>query len=138
MIKKLDRTLRHERGSGFIISEPVSIGEMQEKVNELVDAVNELQATISKMENIECSENVQPVAESRSENVQDKFSQYRDWAGKLCRFWNIKKDDAIYDILEEVIADWSYQFKTKRDYIFDHCEPVKPDDNIIYKGDNNE
>jgi hypothetical protein len=82
-------------------------------------------------------ENVQPDAETRSGNVQDKFAQYRRWAGKLCRFWDIDKDKAIYDILEEVIADWSYQFKTKRDYIFDHCEPVLPTDNVIYKGGDN-
>ena len=37
----------------------VSISAMAGKINALVDAVNELQATISKMENVERSENVQ-------------------------------------------------------------------------------
>lgn len=48
-----------------------------QKINELVDAVNELQATISKMKNVECSENVQPVAETRPENVQNDHYWYK-------------------------------------------------------------
>ena len=98
--------------------------------------INELQM---KLEPEKCktrSENVQPDAESRSENVQDKFAQYRDWAGKLCRFWNVDKDKAIYGILEEVKADWAYRFQKKgENYLFDHCEPVKPDEDIIYRGE---
>jgi hypothetical protein len=42
MIEKLERKLRRERDGGFTISGPVSVGELQEKINELVDVVNAL------------------------------------------------------------------------------------------------
>lgn len=146
MIEKLD-VIKHTDNlydkNGFITN--VACGEATiSKVNELIDAVNELQEfadvadkNLAKlMEEATCSENVQPDAESRSENMQDKFAQYRDWAGKLCRFWNVDKDKAIYGILEEVKADWAYRFQKKgENYLFDHCEPVKPDEDIIYRGE---
>lgn len=99
MLKKLERTLRHEIDSDFTISEPVSIGEMQEKINELVDAVNtiqkereaerfEIQEWIDILEAVRKSvnvhekqidelqtrsENVQPDVKIRSENVQPDY-----------------------------------------------------------------
>ena len=111
------------------------------KINELVDKVNDLttnldgqartlveqQAKISILE-----EHAHPTATTEP---ADPYAEQRKWAGKLCRFWNEDKNRAIYDTLEEVIANWSYQFRTKSDYVFDHCEPVKPDDDIIYKGE---
>ena len=116
--------------------------EQVEAFNALVDIVNELQKQIDK---VSCAilDLATPNGENKTlKSIQvepaDPYAKYRKWNGKLCRFWNVNKDDAIYDILEEVITDWSYQFKTKRDYIFDHCEPVKPDDDIIYKGNANE
>lgn len=122
MIEKLDRTLRHEIDSGFTISEPVSIGEMQEKVNELVDAVNELQknVTISKMEKVEIP--ADPYAEQR-------------WVGHLCKLWT--GDSLVrYGILRGIAlnrkkTNYPYQALSTS---FEHCEPVKPDDDIIYKG----
>ena len=129
-----------------------------DKINQLIDAVNtiqkereaerfEIQEWIGILEAVRKSVNVHErqidklqmklepkKCKTRSENVQDKFAQYRDWAGKLCRFWNVDKDKAIYGILEEVKADWAYRFQMKgENYLFDHCEPVKPDEDIIYK-----
>lgn len=132
-------TIQKEReAERFEIQEWIGIIEaVRKSVNVHENQIDELQKheeqhldLLTELNEMRLHQNKTP-----AENVQDKFAQYRDWAGKLCRFWNKNKDRAIYDILEEVIADWSYQFKTKRDYIFDHCEPVKPDDDIIYKGE---
>jgi hypothetical protein len=135
---------------------------LAEKINELVDIVNaiqkereaewfEIKEWIGILEAVRKSVNIHEKqidelqmklepekCETLTENMQDKFAQYRDWAGKLCRFWNIDKDKAIYGILKEVKADWAYHFQMKGDYLFDHCEPVLPTDNAIYKGGDNE
>jgi hypothetical protein len=133
-------TIQKEReAEWFEIQEWIGILEaVRKSVNIHEKQIDGLQMKVEPEKCETRSENVQTDAETRSGNVQDKFAQYRRWAGKLCRFWDIDKDKAIYDILEEVIADWSYQFKTKSDYIFDHCEPVLPTDNAIYKGGDNE
>lgn len=149
MIEKLDRRLRQERDSGFTISEPVSIGEMQEKLNELVDAVNNQQIQLN---NHECrlldlqnqiNEHDQEIddcaAISKMENVQDKFAEQRKWIGKLCRFWNFKDgaiDIGILKAVDNLKPTIPYVNDLDCSYAF--CEPVKPDDDIIYKGGDNE
>lgn len=102
-------------------------GECLEKLNELIDAVNEIMTWRFETDD---------ETPEKCETPVDPYAQYRGWAGKLCRFWNIDKDKAIYGILEEVKADWAYRFQMKGEkYLFDHCEPVKPDDDIIYRGE---
>lgn len=130
------------------------------KINELVDAVNELQKheeqhldlltqlnemrlhqkkepTISKMEKVESrSENVQTDTESRSENVQDEFAEQRKWEGKLCWFWDADPEDKIVDILSCIDISDKYPYvMCDRQVHYKHCEPVKPDDDIIYRGE---
>ena len=93
------------------------------KINEVIDAVNELQTR---------QENVQPDTESRSENVQDKFAEQRKWIGTLCRCWDSDINDDTWGILQDIKDN-----KTEKYYLYgigyEHCEPVKPDDDIIYK-----
>ena len=92
MIEKLKPTIK---GFDDKPAMPTAI-EFFNKINELVDAVNELQATISKMEKVETPpENVQPDAESRPENVQDKFAEQRKWIGKLCMFRIYARKDSL-------------------------------------------
>lgn len=102
-----------------------------DKINELVDAVNELQATISKMKN---------VAENRNfaENAQDPYAEQRKWIGKLCRFWDTNIGENVWGILggidfseNEKYPYWCDQLQEQ----YQNCEPVKPDDDIIYKGE---
>jgi hypothetical protein len=135
-IQKLERTLRHEIDSDFTISEPVSIGEMQEKINELVDAVNVLQAQVAILE-----EHAHPTA--RTETA-DPYAEQRKWIGKLCHFWNkTEYTDDIYGFLTDIVPTNKYNaednyfvpFKDEFGSFYEHCEPVKPDDDIIYKGE---
>ena len=100
------------------------------KINELVDAVNELQTR---------PENVQPVAETRPENVQDKFAEQRKCICKLCWFWHDDKTDKVVGILTGVFDEADRPFERNIDQtLYKNCEPVKPDDDIIYQGGDNE
>lgn len=96
---------------------------VQQTINQLVDAVNELQATISKMEKVE-----------PAENVQDKFAEQRKWIGYLCWFWDDKYDLKTAGVLEDITTIEEEFHYAKKDTctVWKHCEPVKPDDDIIY------
>lgn len=111
------------------------------KINELVDVVNELQC-----KNVHIESDLQDLMYPKEikgelgENVQDKFAEQRKWIGKLCWFWN--RNDKHCGILTTVFDNNKYgkddqieEYPYQRDSIgsWQHCEPVKPDDDIIYK-----
>lgn len=109
--------------------------ELRHKINELVDVVNELQdklATNSKMGKAETpAENVQPGPESHPENVQN----IKDWIGKLCWFWNDDLDDKDCAILSDIpVRNFSSTYVSADGFRYKHCDPVRPDDEIIFKG----
>jgi hypothetical protein len=143
MIEKLNEHDVVDPKTGKVIGKiGCDLREIMDKLNELVDAVNELQATISKMEKVERSENVQTDTETRSENVHAVCPAVK-YMGKVCRFWNGdngKKFKNIGVLIEILSADNKrrYTCASKPKKHFEFCEPVKPDDNIIYKGDDNE
>lgn len=102
------------------------------KINELVDAVNELQLTVSKMENLE---HLKKIGQG-FKNLQDPYAEQRKWIGKLCWFWDENPEDKIVDGLSHI------DISNKHPYVmcdhqvhYKHCEPVKPNDDIIYKGE---
>lgn len=114
------------------------------KINILVDAVNAMQnlwleVAIVKKTILELqtrAENVQPNTESRQENVQDPFAEQRKWIGKLCRFWDKDYEDCIYDTLHHIDPNCVYKYcRRELGGGYSHCEPIKPDDDIIYKGE---
>ena len=73
----------------------------------------------------------------------DKFTEQRKWVRKLCWFWDDEKEEKVCGILTTIDSDCGlsdrcpYWNDTTSNW-FEHCEPVKPDDDIIYKGGNNE
>ena len=92
-------------------------------LNQLVDAVNELQHDNSEKANCQ-------------ENVQDMFAEQRRWIGKLCKFRYGLGVTPTYGILGEIFPDSVFPYyKKDTDTYWKYCEPVKPDDNIIYKGE---
>ena len=107
------------------------------KINELVDAVNYHQKWLSEIQRDKDTQNIS------IENVQDKFSEQRKWIGKLCWFWDDEKEEKVCGILTTIDSDCGlsdmcpYWNGTTSNW-FEHCEPVKPDDTIIYKGGDNE
>lgn len=81
------------------------------------------------------------VTENRksSKIEQDPYTEQRKWIGKLCRFWDddafITSNDWAFGILTSIDKGMQYQYCCNENCNFKHCEPVKPDDDIIYKGE---
>lgn len=122
------------------------------KVNELVDVVNHIKEeydiqiaeierrisafddpTYHEAEPETRPENVQSDPETRSENVQvDEIEQAEKWIGKLCWFSQIYECHQHIAILKRISESGLYVTDDGELY-YAYCEPVKPDDDIIYK-----
>lgn len=116
-------------------------GECLEKLNELIDVINalveennihekqidELQMKIEPEKRETPAENVQPDAESRPENVQDKFAEQRKWIGCLVRYkicdW---QGGWCVDVLDEIVDHPIYPFKMRNGDTAAVCEVVEP------------
>lgn len=113
------------------------------KINELVDIVNELQKQIDKMS---CAilDLATPNGENKalesikaeSKTPADPYAEQRKWIGCLCRFWNFKDgavDIGILKAVDNLIP--AIPYISDIDCSYAYCEPVKQDDDIIYKGE---
>ena len=135
--------------------EPMSPMEsvLLEKINEIIDTVNTIQKE-REAERFEIQEWIGIVEDLRkqfsklqhdnsekanSQEPADPYAEQRKWIGCLCRFWFDNKKQADLGILGS-IDDYSFHpyFNADLGCNYKYCEPVKPDDSIIYKGDNNE
>ena len=71
----------------------------------------------------------------------DPFEEYKKWVGKLCLFGFVDEGDAGYMILEK-FNDTSImcgnRFIASDNIGYRFCEPVRPDDDVIYKDAVNE
>lgn len=102
--------------------------QLHRKINEIIDAVNEISTW-----RFDCDD------ETRAENVRDKAEQ-RKWIGCVCRFWYDNPDDTTLDYLGKIQTGENgivYYGKETYDW-FPHCEPILPTDDAIYKGGDNE
>lgn len=144
MIEKLPFAEIHSGGEDMVDRvefKPVSSCETQHKINELVDAVNELQKQIDKMS---CAilDLATPNGENKAlESIKaesktpiDPYAEQRKWIGKLCWFWDIQEEYKFVGILREVADNGTY-FQKDGIVSYLNCEPVKPDEDIIYKGE---
>ena len=95
------------------------------KINELVDAVNEIMTWRFETD------------EEPAENLQDPYGEQRKWIGKVCWFWDNDNTNSSCGILTSIDTETfkEPQFVCNDEYDYEHCEPVKPDDDIIYKGE---
>ena len=107
--------------------------ELSNKINELVDVVN----GILDYAPLEMDMKAEP------KTPADPYAEQRKWIGKLCRFWDEKEEEKVFGILTTIDSDCGlsdmcpYWNDTTKNW-FEHCEPVKPDDDIIYKGGKDE
>ena len=141
MIKKLPFETKQTEYEGKIFTTETHTNpyDMQVKINELVDAVNGIldyaplemamkvepaeNTTISKMENV-------------AKNAQDPYAEQRKWIGKLCRFWIFKDGAVDIGILKAVDnLNPTLPYINDLDCSYAYCEPVKPNDDIIYQKD---
>ena len=129
------------------------------KINELVDAVNAIQKEreaerfeIQEWIGIVCDLRSRvPVVESRVSILEehahptattepaDPYAEQRKWRGKLCKFWDDsdEPENCVYDVLYNIF-DLHHEycpFQCGNGEWYEYCEPVKPDDDIIYRGE---
>lgn len=143
----LDLKVGNYKGTEFDIIPAETFAMVCRKINELIDVVNELQEfadvadkNLAKlMEEATRAENVQPEPKTGPENVHAVCPAIK-YMGKVCRFWNAnngKKFKNIGVLIEILSADNKrrYTCASKPKKHFEFCEPVKPDDDIIYRGE---
>lgn len=116
-----------------------SCAKINEKLNEVIDAVNRHEDIIrqigewgsSKGECLWC-ENLTAV------NLDDPYTEQRKWIGKLCWFSNGDGFDEV-GYLTEIDPDMpEAKFRCDCHDYYEECKPVSPDDDIIYKGGDND
>lgn len=110
-----------------------------QKINELVDAVNGILAAQEQYATI-YKEDIVPMLTPENEEPADPYAEQRKWVGKLCRFWDDadKPENCVCDILCNIFDITHHEdcpFQCGNGEWYEHCEPVKPDDDIIYKGE---
>lgn len=134
------------------------MADCMDKINEVIEAVNTIQKE-REAEWFEIREWISivsdlrsrvPVVESRVSLLEehahptaktpvDLYAEHRKWIGCLCRFWFDNKKQADIGILGDIDEDEIHPyFNADLGHNYKCCEPVKPDDDIIYKGGNNE
>lgn len=106
---------------------------LAEKINELCDAVNELQGHIKFLdERIKTKNFMVDIDKTNPVSKYIDIEEQRKWIGKLCRFWDSIYDQYYFDTLKGITDDGLF---IGHNGSWKHCEPVKPDDSIIYKGE---
>lgn len=131
MIKKLEiKTVPVPNNSALVKNVGMDNESLFDKINELVDVVNAL----IKENNI----HEKQVDELQMKKTSDPFAEQRKWIGKLCWFWDNKKEDGFYCVLGRIDKDDEYPYVRQGywDARYKHCEPVSED--LIYKGGDNE
>lgn len=102
---------------------------LMRKINELIDVVN----TLVEENNV----HEKQIDELQMKEPADPFAEQRKWIGKLCRFWDdYGEEDKVIDVLSHIDTSGRYVYVMCDHQVhYQHCEPVKPDDDIIYKGE---
>lgn len=128
MIEKLDLEKRHSFGTVDWLenmNEPSGAKLIETKINELIDTVNSIVSVQEKLIDSRF------VVETKHEEPADPYAKQRRWIGKLCKFWDDDPNDYVVDKLKEITFAGCYI--KENGFMYEHCEPVKPDDPIIYK-----
>lgn len=120
--KKIDKLQKSVQG---VVNNSITDGGRIQTLKEQMEEIKQYLDwdEISGAENRECAK-----------NAQDPYTEQRKWIGKLCRFWDGEDPkDYAYGTLIEI--DEYGDFKCDTITWFDHCEPVKPDSELIYHGE---
>lgn len=159
MIKKLDIISDSENCvDAFGDTHNVAGHKVINKINELVDAVNELHAeaennariranhenlidTLVAENNIhekQIDELQKKVEPEKCEIPVDLYAEQRKWIGKACWFWDGNAQTKAFGQLNQIdpLDDGqNAPYQTNYGQWYEHCDPVKPGDDIIYKGE---
>lgn len=134
MIEKLSTYKITSRDAGAFINVDCNtkvINTLVLKINELVDIVNSVAKVQEKLIDGRF------VVETIHEEPTDPYAEQRKWIGKLCKFWDgVNKKYVVYGIFDKINENHSqYVYVAKNGVHYEFCEPVNPDDNVIYKGE---
>ena len=127
------------------------ISDVYDKVNQLVNAVNKLETmaknTNTVLESLVQENNIHEKqidelqmkaepekCETPAQNMPDLDIQL-SWVGHLCRFWDYDKIESTYAILYDINVWSEHPYCKSNGNQYKHCEPVNPDDDVIYKKD---
>lgn len=126
------------RGTTFDIIPKETFGMACRKINEIVDAVNELQK--HEEQHLDLLTELNEMRTHQNKEPADPYAEQRKWIGKLCKFWDNDDTQLWYGVLTKIDTESGFgvQYCCNDEYDYDECEPVKPDDTIIYKGGDNE
>lgn len=125
---------------------------LKNTVNELVDVVNKQQDIIRQIGewgsrkgeclwcdtltefNPERAQKETFVSIDEALKMGKNYAEQKKWIGKLCKFYKDGEMVSI-DILRAVAEEGTFfPFRSTKDW-YEHCEPVSPTDDIIYKKD---
>lgn len=120
----LDLKVANYKGTEFDIIPAETFAMVCRKINELVDAVNGI-LDYAPLE----------MAMKSESKPADKYAEQRKWIGKLCKFRDNYEDKWHFGVLEEIYERSDFPFGDFDNFEWAICEPVKPDDDIIYKGE---
>lgn len=161
MIKKLEKHIIGGNAPGMVSLMVAPTAEQQvDKINELCDIINtiqkereaewfEIKEWIGILEAVRKSVNVHEkqidelqmkLEPEKCETPTDPYVEQRKWIGKVCWFWDDDNTNSSCGILTSIDTETfkEPQFVCNDEYDYEHCEPVSPDDDIIYKGGDNE
>lgn len=146
MIDKLNEYTITKRDGNFINADNNTriINTIVVKINELVDAVNELQNMQIQVNDHEIRltalddpTGLTPDGDDTIQEVvhTDPYEEQINWIGKLCKFWDYDGEEKWFSMLEHIDKNSPYPYCASGDWWYKHCEPVGPDDDIIYRGE---
>lgn len=113
-----------------------NIHDCMDKINELVDTINKMQtmfdAYTKRFRQLDAESKAKIV--NGFKNIQDPYAEQRKWVGKLCWFSQIYGCYQHIAILKRISESGLY-VTDDGELHYAYCEPVKSDDDIIYKGE---
>lgn len=124
----LDLKVGNYKGTEFDIIPADTFAMVCRKINELIDTVNELTSYVGPL-------GVEFIEPKPAKNVQvDEIEQAEKWIGKLCWFSQLYGCHQHIAILKRISESGLY-VTDDGELHYAYCEPVKPDDDIIYHGE---
>lgn len=140
MIKKITRN------SAILTKNEDVLLEIYNKINEIIAELNPiLQERESQIKVYEEAQDIFDNAildgiKNKKVDVtilqKDPYAKAREWAGKLCWFWEDDPNDKIVDVLSHIDTARICPFiQCDHQIGWSNCEPVKPTDDIIFKGE---
>lgn len=105
------------------------------KINELVDAVNELTSCVGQLGVEFTDPKANTVYVDKECYMSDLYTEKRKWIGKICKVRDNCEERWRYALLKRINPNSDFPFVDDDDYEWAICEPIKPDDNVIYKKD---